>query len=92
MCDETLNGRDYLSERKEIVMKWLLNIMLALGTATSAFAGSGASEDNSGFLVWGFLGMCGLIVVLQLFPTLMVMLGFAKGISGEKKKAENPAS
>lgn len=69
-------------------MKWLLNIVLALTTASSAFAGSGASEDNSGFLVWGFLGMCGLIVALQLIPTLMVMLGFAKGIGGEKEKVE----
>lgn len=69
-------------------MKWILNIMLLIGTASSAFAGSGASEDNSGFLVWGFLGMCGLIVALQLLPSLMVMLGFAKAVGGEKKKVE----
>ena len=69
-------------------MKWLLNVMLVIGTATSAFAGSGASEDNSGFLVWGFLGMCGLIVALQLLPTVMVMLGFAKAVGGEKEKVE----
>lgn len=69
-------------------MKWLLNIVLVIGTASSAFAGSGASEDNSGFLVWGFLGLCGLIIALQLLPSLMVMLGFAKAVGSDKKKVE----
>lgn len=69
-------------------MKWLLNMILVIGTASTAFAGSGASEDNSGFLVWGFLGLCGLIIALQLLPSVMVMLGFAKALGGEKKKVE----
>jgi hypothetical protein len=70
-------------------MKALINTVIAtLVTTTSAFAASGAREDNSGFLVWGFLGMCALIVVGQLLPTVLLMLGFAKGVT-KATKAES---
>jgi uncharacterized protein (DUF697 family) len=60
-----------------------------LGNVTSAFAASGAREDNSGILVWVFLGMCALIVVLQLVPAVMTMVGAAKGVAESMaKKAE----
>ncbi|KAF0219609.1 MAG: hypothetical protein FD174_1864 [Geobacteraceae bacterium] len=41
-----------------------------LGTACSAFAASGAREDNSDFVVWAFLAFCALIVIGQLFPLI----------------------
>lgn len=53
---------------------------------TSAFAASGASEDNSGILATIFFGLCAIIVVGQLVPSLMVMLGFIKGL---RKGAES---
>lgn len=28
--------------------------------------------DNSGILVWAFLGLCGLIVVMQVVPALVL--------------------
>ncbi|OHB27020.1 MAG: hypothetical protein A2X84_07335 [Desulfuromonadaceae bacterium GWC2_58_13] len=49
-----------------------------LSPISSAFAASGRS-DNSGFVVWVFLGFCALIVVAQVVPALMVMLGLVKG-------------
>lgn len=67
-------------------MKTLINTLIAtLITTTSAFAASGAREDNSGVMVWVFLGLCALIVIGQLVPALMVMLGFAKGLAKEAK-------
>ncbi len=54
--------------------------------ASSAFA-SGGRVDNSGFVVWAFLGFCALIIVAQLVPALLVMLGVAKGVASSKKGA-----
>lgn len=59
---------------------------LLLGPTATAFA-AGTREDNSGIFVWVFLGFCALIVVAQLLPAVLVMLGFAKGL----KKGEETA-
>ncbi|KAF0218605.1 MAG: hypothetical protein FD174_2698 [Geobacteraceae bacterium] len=67
-------------------MKTLIHaIIAAIATTSSAFAASGAEEDNSGVFVWIFLGMCALIVIGQLLPVVMLMLGFAKGAAKERK-------
>lgn len=62
-----------------------------LGTAAPALAASGAREDNSGIFVWIFLGFCALIVVAQLLPALLMMLGFAKGLKKEQPLAKESA-
>lgn len=62
-----------------------------LGTAAPALAASGAREDNSGIFVWIFLGFCALIVVAQLLPALLMMLGFAKGLKKEQPMAKESA-
>lgn len=56
-----------------------------LFTAMPAFAAEGARQDHSGLVVWMFLGFCALIVVAQLVPALMIMLGFAKEAAGERE-------
>ena len=56
----------------------------------TAFAATTAERtDHSGILVWTFVGFCALIVVAQLLPALMVILGVVKGTSraSEKKHA-----
>lgn len=53
--------------------------------AATAFAASGAREDNSGFFVWTFLVLCAMIVIGQLMPVFMVMAGFIKGLRKEVK-------
>lgn len=55
--------------------------------AAPAFA-AGEFTDNSGLLVWSFLGFCALIVVAQVMPAVMMMLGMAKGFSAEHKEAK----
>lgn len=52
----------------------------ALLPAATAFAASGAREDNIGFFAWLFMGFCGIIIVGQFVPALMLMLGMAKGL------------
>jgi hypothetical protein len=47
-------------------------------TAAPAFAAPTYS-DNSGLLVWSFLGFCALIVVAQVMPAVMMMVGMIKG-------------
>ncbi|MRR38788.1 hypothetical protein EG829_29895 [bacterium] len=58
-------------------------LVLLLGSVSSAFAASGAREDNSGIFVWIFLGFCALIVVMQLMPAVLMVLGIAKGLRKE---------
>ena len=62
-----------------------------LGMTAPVLAASGAREDNSGIFVWIFLGFCALIVVAQLFPALLMMLGFAKGLRKEQPMAKESA-
>ncbi|ABB33145.1 hypothetical protein GeomeDRAFT_1483 [Geobacter metallireducens RCH3] len=66
-------------------------IAVWLGMAVPALAASGAREDNSGIFVWIFLGFCALIVVAQLLPALLMMLGFAKGLKKEQPMAKESA-
>lgn len=63
------------------------SMIMFLGTVATAYA-SGPREDNSGIFVWVFLAFCALIVVAQLIPALLVMLGIVKGISSAPKALE----
>jgi predicted membrane channel-forming protein YqfA (hemolysin III family) len=56
-------------------------------TIIPAFAAAGAREDNSMTLVYLFLGVCGLIIFLQLIPVFALGFGLVKGIFGHKKDA-----
>lgn len=63
-----------------------------LGTVVPALAASGAREDNSGVFVWLFLGFCALIIVAQVIPAVLMMLGFAKGLKKEQPLAKEQAT
>lgn len=54
------------------------------GNVTNLWAAEAAREDSSGLFVWIFLAFCALIVVAQLIPAMMVLLGFARGVKKEK--------
>ena len=67
-------------------MKTALNTMIAMiAGATPAFAATGGRVDHSGLLVWMFLGFCALIVVAQVIPAAMMMIGMVKGVAGAKE-------
>jgi len=59
--------------------------------ATSAFASAGRT-DNSGIVVWFFLGFCGLIVAAQMIPALLVMFGIVKGVMAPREEAAHQSS
>ena len=58
------------------------------GTAAPLWAADAAQKDNSDLFIWIFLGFCALIIVAQLIPAVMMLLGFAKGV---KKDQAPPA-
>jgi hypothetical protein len=69
--------------------------LLSLFVAAPAFAVDTSQTYNSGILVLGFLGFCALILMVQLFPALMMLCGWVKGLfkgaaaAGEKKSAKS---
>ena len=65
-------------------------VAATMATAAPAFAAPTYS-DNSGLLVWSFLGFCAVIVVAQVMPAVMMMVGMVKGLSTEtaETKAHN---
>ncbi|GFE56361.1 hypothetical protein [Geobacter sp. AOG1] len=67
-------------------------LAMVIGSTSSAFAASGAREDNSGLFVWIFLGFCALIIAAQLIPAILVTLGFAKALGKEKDVAHQTAT
>ena len=52
-------------------------VAATMATAAPAFAAS-TYTDNSGLLVWSFLGFCAVIVVAQVMPAVMMMVGMVK--------------
>ncbi|MCD6581971.1 MAG: hypothetical protein J7K90_09235 [Desulfuromusa sp.] len=70
---------------KKITQLGLSGILL-LSTVLPAFAATGAREDNSMTLVYLFLGVCGLIIFLQLIPVFALGYGMVKGIFSRKEE------
>ena len=66
-------------------------LYLLLVLITPAIAGDGAVVYKSGILVSVFVGICALIVVAQLVPVLMMIVGFIKGSVSAAYKKEVPA-
>lgn len=69
---------------KKITKLSLTGIAL-LSAVLPAFAATGAREDNSMTLVYLFLGVCGLIIFLQLIPVFALGFGMLKGVFGHKE-------
>jgi predicted membrane channel-forming protein YqfA (hemolysin III family) len=62
-----------------------LSTIALLATALPALAETGARTDNSMTLVYLFLGVCGLIIFLQLIPVFALGFGILKGLFGHKE-------
>ncbi len=74
---------------KKITQITLSGIVL-LATALPALAETGARTDNSMTLVYLFLGVCGLIIFLQLIPVFALGFGILKGIFSGKENEAKP--
>lgn len=62
-----------------------LAALIGVIAPTSAFAAANAPAGGDGFLVWIFLGFFAVIVVGQLIPAVMLVIGLVKGITAETK-------
>jgi hypothetical protein len=69
-----------------IIKKIVMCAGILIVNVTPVWAATG-KEDNSDLFVWIFLAFCALIVVAQLIPAAMVMLGLAKGVKKERIEA-----
>lgn len=65
-----------------------LAIFMFFASIVPALAEAGAREDNSMMLVYLFLGVCGLIIFLQLIPVFVLAFGFIKGALGSKEEVK----
>jgi hypothetical protein len=57
----------------------LATLAIFVASAAPALASVAARSDHSGLVVWVFLGFCALIVIAQLIPALLLVLGLVKG-------------
>lgn len=62
------------------VINSLVGTLMFLFIANPAFAVDTAKTYNSGILVGLFLAFCALVVVMQLMPTIILLIGFVKGV------------
>ena len=65
-------------------MKTLIVLIGSLPPAT-AFAAANVPAGDEGIFVWIFLGFFALIVVGQLVPAVMLIIGLVKGITAKSK-------
>jgi hypothetical protein len=75
--------------KREDVMRTTINTIIAtLATTTTAFAANGAAEEP-GILAWAFMGFCAVILVGQLVPAAMLVIGAVKGLATAPKEVKN---
>jgi hypothetical protein len=66
-----------------------MSVAMVAGTSLPALAVDTSRTYSSGLLIGVFLAFCALLVVVQLMPSLMLLLGFIKGLARRSEtKAE----
>ncbi len=70
----------------------VLTLVVVITTVSPASAVDTARTYNSGVLVIIFLGVCALIVVAQLVPALLLMLGAIKALASGRRQKEVPVT
>lgn len=79
------NSQEGMMKNMKSIKKLGLIIAAFCGNAAPLWAADAAArEDNSDLFVWIFLTFCALIIVAQLIPAVMMLLGFSKGLKKEK--------
>lgn len=60
-----------------------LTVIVALASSLPAFAAAVDTSRtySSGLLIGIFLAFCALLVVVQLMPSVMLLIGFVKGLA-----------
>jgi len=71
-------------------MRTAINTIIAtIATTTTAFAANGAATEEPGILAWAFMGFCAVILVGQLVPAAMLVIGAVKGLATTPKEVKN---
>lgn len=71
----------------------LMGLSMLMVMADTALAVDTTKTYSSGILVGAFLAFCALIVVVQLMPTIMLLIGFVKSlIKGTHKQTSHHGS
>lgn len=65
---------------KTVRTMWL-TLALALASTAPALAVDTSKTYSSGLLIGIFLAFCALIVVVQLAPSIMMLIGFIKSLA-----------
>lgn len=63
----------------------ILSTMIA-GTASAAFAASGTLGQETGLLIYLFIGFFALMVVSQLIPAAILFVGMVRGVFAHPEK------
>jgi hypothetical protein len=66
-------------------MKTLATLAATMSPVT-AFAAANVPAGDDGIFIWIFLGFFALIVVGQLIPAAMLIIGLVKGIASKSKE------
>ena len=66
--------------------KMIMGMVMMLATAAPALAVDTSQTYSSGILVGVFVAFCALIIVFQLMPTIMLLVGFIKGLFKSSEK------
>ena len=66
----------------------ILRVLVAMmaGNASAAYAAQGVQSQETGLLIYFFIGFFALIVVSQLVPAAILFIGMLKGVFSHKEK------
>lgn len=74
-------------------MSWTARMVAAISIMmvfySPVLAETGARGDRSNALIWLFLGICGLIMFLQIVPVVRLAFRLVKGDFGKKESMED---
>jgi len=71
-------------------MRTAINTLIAtIATTATAFAANGANADEPGILAWAFMGFCAVILVGQLVPAAMLVIGAIKAMATAPKEVKH---
>jgi hypothetical protein len=92
-------NRSTHQRNEEAVMKKIsLTMGMVIASSVPAFAVDTSKTYSSGLLIALFLAFCALLVVVQLMPSVMLLIGFIKGLArrtetkAQVQPAQNPHS
>jgi hypothetical protein len=62
-------------------------IAITLLASSSAFAAAGSASEDAGLLVYLFAGFFAVIIITQLVPATILLIGMLKGIFASESKS-----